>query len=85
MPRCITDMTCNDHDEWDVDEHVYFIAYSGNTTLLQGSPHHPRIGTRILLQTFSTMSSHPRNLRCFKDTPKQIWSTNLSITRLIKP
>jgi hypothetical protein len=26
MPRCIIEMTCNDHDEWDIDEYVYFIV-----------------------------------------------------------
>jgi hypothetical protein len=85
MPRCIAEMTCNDHDEWDVDEHVYFIAYSESTTLLKASPHHPRTCTHILLQTFSTMPSHSRNLKCFKDTPKQILLTSHALTSLIKP
>jgi hypothetical protein len=26
MNRCIGEMTCNDQDAWNVDEHVYFIG-----------------------------------------------------------
>jgi hypothetical protein len=26
MHKCIREMTCNDHDAWNVDEHVYFIG-----------------------------------------------------------
>jgi hypothetical protein len=33
----------------------------------------------------STMPNHHSNLKCFKDTPKQILLTNHALTRLIKP